>query len=80
MKNKENKNTQQQRRNNNKQKILEKCSNYDEIFSYKNLYEAFNKCKNNVSWKRSVQHYKINLSKNTYILYKQLKERNLNHR
>lgn len=74
MKNKENKNTQQQRRNNNKQKILEKCSNYDEIFSYKNLYETFNKCKNNVSWKRSVQQYKMNLSKNTYILYKQLKE------
>lgn len=33
------------------------CDNFDEVFSYRNLYRAYQKCRKNVTWKGSVQKY-----------------------
>ena len=32
-------------------------NNYDEVFTYAHLYDAYKKCRRNVSWKASVQRY-----------------------
>ena len=57
-----------------------KCKNltdalgtFDDIFSYKNLYDAFALCKDGVRWKASIQSYEANLSINTYEIYEKLK-------
>lgn len=47
---------------------------FDDVFTYKNLYDAFEKCKSGVMWKSSVQGYRANLPINVYELYTQLKD------
>lgn len=36
---------------------LSHCDSFDEVFSYKNLYGAYRKCRRGVAWKSSVQKY-----------------------
>lgn len=47
---------------------------FDDVFTYKNLYDAFGKCKRGVMWKSSVQSYRSNLPSNIYELYAQLRD------
>lgn len=39
------------------QKRKRNAMTYEEVFSFENIYSAFNKCKNGVMWKTSVQGY-----------------------
>lgn len=45
---------------------------YEDVFTYRNLYNAFAKCRKGVNWKSSTQKYNANLSRNTYELYRRL--------
>lgn len=71
-----NKERQQKRFERDRKKRLEKrlqiekeyCS-YDEAISIESLTQAFYKCKQNVSWKRSVQKFEQNLFQNVSELY-----------
>lgn len=47
---------------------------FDDVFTYKNLYDAFGKCKRGVMWKSSVQSYRANLPSNIYEIYAQLND------
>ena len=40
-----------------KEKCCASFDDYEEVFSYKHLYDAYKKCRRNVSWKASVQKY-----------------------
>lgn len=40
-----------------KRKALEGHDNFDEVFSYGNMYQTYRKCRRNVAWKASVQKY-----------------------
>jgi hypothetical protein len=60
------------KRDSKKLKFYKSLPSYEEIFSFKNLYDAFNKCKRNVMWKRSVQIYKIDLPYNLSMLREKL--------
>ena len=40
-----------------KKKALEGHDNFDEVFSYGNMYQTYRKCRRNVAWKASVQKY-----------------------
>ena len=33
------------------------CDNFDQVFSYENLYRSYKKCRRNVAWKASTQKY-----------------------
>lgn len=46
--------------------------NYSEVFTYENLYDAYKKCRRNVSWKASVQRYISQAPMNVYNTYLQL--------
>lgn len=46
-----------QRRREKKEEMCRGYDDFNEVFSYKNLYEAYRKCRRNVSWKASVQKY-----------------------
>lgn len=71
-----NKERQQKRFERDRKKRLEKrlqiekeyCS-YDEAISIESLTQAFYKCKQNVSWKRSVQNFEQNLFQNVSELH-----------
>lgn len=48
---------------------IAKCGNadnYEKVFSYENLYNAYKKCRRNVSWKASVQRYISQAPLNVY--------------
>lgn len=45
---------------------------YEDVFSYKNLYRAYKKCRRHVSWKCSVQKFIVNAPLLVYRLYKAL--------
>ena len=65
----------------NKRKIkrdakLSRLGNYDDIFSYERLYDAFRLCKKGVRWKGSVQTYEATLSLSTLSIYNMMKDRN----
>lgn len=51
--------------------------NYDEVFSYKHLFESYKKCLKGVKWKSTVQRYNQSAISSVYIAYKALKERNV---
>ena len=55
-----------------KRKLQEQYGDFDKVFSFKNLYYAFSKCRKGVMWKSSTKRYKANLLRNTYDLYTQL--------
>lgn len=40
-----------------KEALYGQCDNFDQVFSYSNLYKAYQKCRKGVSWKASVQKY-----------------------
>ena len=52
-----------------------RCAQYDDfndVFSFGNVYEAYRKCRRNVAWKASVQKYIVNAPLNVYLAYKRL--------
>ena len=57
-----------------KRKLQEQYGDFDKVFSFKNLYDAFSKCRKGVMWKSSTKRYKANLLRNTYDLYTQLQD------
>lgn len=46
---------------------------FDEVFTYKNLYNAYRKCRQNVSWKASTQKFIAQAPLNVLKIYDQLK-------
>lgn len=50
------------------------CDNFDKVFSYENLYQAYQICRKGVSWKASVQKYIIQAPYEVYKTYKNLHE------
>lgn len=59
------------------EKKMAACAEHDDfekVFSYKNLYRAYKKCRKQVGWKASVQKYITQAPLNVYRTYKQLKE------
>ena len=48
---------------------------YDQIFSYKNIYESMRKCMLSVGWKPSIQRYKNHVISNATKLYNILQKR-----
>lgn len=57
-----------------KKQLQEQYGDFDKVFSFKNLYDAFSKCRKGVMWKSSTKRYKANLLRNTYDLYTQLQD------
>lgn len=57
-----------------KRKLQEQYGDFDKVFSFKNLYNAYSKCRQGVMWKSSTKRYKANLLRNTYDLYTQLQD------
>ena len=51
---------------------LSKHDNFDEVFSYENLYKAYRQCRKNVGWKRSTQRYIFQAPLNVYRTRKRL--------
>lgn len=47
---------------------------YDQVFSYGNLYRAYQQCRRNVSWKGSVQKYITQAPVNVYRTWEQLQK------
>ena len=50
---------------------------YDEVFTYKHLFESFKKCLKGVKWKGTVQNYNQHAVSMVYRTYMALKERNV---
>lgn len=48
------------------------CDDFDKVFSYAHLYEAYRKCRRNVAWKASVQKYITQAPLWVYQAYKRL--------
>lgn len=48
---------------------------YDKVFTFEHLIESAIHCKNNVTWKASVQNFLIELYYNVFVIYQELKER-----
>ena len=48
------------------------ADNYEQVFSYGNLYQAYRKCRRNVSWKASVQRYITQAPLNVYRTWERL--------
>ena len=57
-----------------KKQLQEQYGDFDKVFNFKNLYDAFSKCRKGVMWKSSTKRYKANLLRNTYDLYTQLQD------
>lgn len=57
-----------------KRRFMERYDNYDEVFSFSNLYRAFYACKKGVRWKYAVKNYNIHHLKYTWIAYKEMHE------
>ena len=55
-----------------KQELYAKYNNFEWVFSYRHLYEAYKKCRRNVGWKASVQRYITNAPLNVWNTYEQL--------
>lgn len=51
------------------------CGNYEEVFSFENLYKAGCKCIRGVSWKASVQNYSRKRFSATYQIYDDLQNK-----
>ena len=45
------------RRAEKKKKNYSSCDDFDQVFSYENLYRSYKKCRQGVAWKASVQKY-----------------------
>lgn len=58
-----------------KVEIANKIGNYDEIFSFDNLYHSYKMCCKGVGWKASTHKYKANDLLNVNIAYKSLKNK-----
>lgn len=67
-------NRYQRRRSKRQWKVerLEKYDNYENVFSFKNLYRAYKKCRRHVSWKSSVQKYIANAPLHVFRTFKAL--------
>jgi hypothetical protein len=50
-----------------------KCDDFDEVFTFSNMYGAYQKCRLGVGWKASTQKYTANAIFNVYRSLKQLK-------
>lgn len=48
--------------------------NFDEVFSYKNLYRSYRKCLKGVRWKGTVQRYEMTSLTNLYLTYEELRK------
>lgn len=55
-----------------KHELCAKYDDYEQVFSYRHLYEAYKKCRRNVGWKASVQRYITNAPLNVRHTYDQL--------
>lgn len=53
---------------------LKKANNFDEVFSYDNLYKAYKHCRRGVAWKASVQKYITQAPLEVYKTYMQLQQ------
>lgn len=65
----------QRRKQHREEKKFEKhlrCLNFEDVFTYENLYKAYKKCRTNVSWKASTQKYIVNAPLNVYQTYVKL--------
>lgn len=60
------------RRTAHKQELYAKYDDFEWVFSYRHLYEAYKKCRRNVGWKASVQRYITNAPINVWNTYQQL--------
>lgn len=58
-----------------KVEIANKIGNYDEVFSFDNLYHSYKMCCKGVGWKASTHKYKANDLLNVNIAYKSLKNK-----
>lgn len=54
------------RRKQNELRLIQRLGNFEDVFSYMNLYNAFKLCKEGVRWKASIQSYEVNLPINIY--------------
>ena len=63
------------KRNEKKEIKMQEIGDYDKVFSYINLYEAFYKCKQGVRWKASVQKYEALLPLTSLNIYNQLRKK-----
>lgn len=66
------------KRNEKKRLLQQQYADFDKVFSFSNLYNAFKQCKKGVAWKTSTKRYKLNVLRNTYDTYSKLK--NLTYR
>ena len=53
---------------------MKEFDDFDNIFSFKNLYESFDECKKGISWKGSVKSYNIKHLKYCYNTYSSLRD------
>lgn len=61
-----------ERRDKKKEAFYKKLPQYEEVFSFGNLYEAFSECKKGVRWKNSIQSYEMKLPVNISELHEKL--------
>ena len=57
-----------------KEALYGQCDNFDQVFSYGNLYKAYKNCRKGVAWKASVQKFVTQAPLNVAKTYKQLQE------
>lgn len=59
-----------------KRKLLNAdLSDYDKVFSFRNLYKSYRKCIKGVKWKQSVSRFRSRFLRHLYWIYKSLKAR-----
>ena len=54
------------------ERLRKKYDDYENVFSFKNLYRAYKKCRRHVSWKSSVQKYIVNAPLHVFRTFKAL--------
>lgn len=54
------------------ERLRKRYDNYENVFSFKNLYRAYKKCRRHVSWKSSVQKYIANAPLHVFRTFKAL--------
>lgn len=57
-----------------KKEALKTYDDFNKVFTYRNLYEAYKKCRKGVAWKASTQKHITQAPLNIYRLYKRLKD------
>lgn len=57
-----------------KRKALVEIDDFDKVFTFKNLYASYKKCKRNVTWKSSVQKYSLFAPLNVYTVLERLRK------